>query len=316
MTSLTSLLRDHTADPQPDRMPRIAAVVEREGRAAEFLDALRDRERWNAAPSNPQDIAAAVVGSRLGAGFEWVGMEWFECRCRYIENPTFGTVGYDMRSHRIARFRHRATGAMMHLVLGDLYAGFPYSQNARPSDGPAAPFLVGQTPVTVMQVYGPAMDGHRRIHQDRDDLPEVGWDHDAVSAFLRGLGLRLPSPAEWRHAAYAGATTRWPWGDEWSPEGSRLVWYAGNSNDGIDPGGHWDRPILHSTRDHLQARAWNAFGLVDMIGNVDEWLADGRYVAGGSYLTNRDAVGLVRVADTQDHSTSGFRAFACVPGVE
>ena len=64
---------------------------------------------------------------------------------------------------------------------------------------------------------------------------------------------RLPTEAEWEYAARAGTT-----GSRYG-ESSEVAWYNGNSGDRKHPVG--------------QMRA-NAWGLHDMLGNVDEWTSD------------------------------------------
>jgi len=116
-----------------------------------------------------------------------------------------------------------------------------------------------------------------------DDLPVIHVSWNDASAYAQWLGertgkkYRLPSEAEFEYALRAGATTRYPWGDgnptrnlenftgdgDRSPHLSRTWAKAFKRYED----GYWGpAPIGHF-------RA-NAFGLIDMDGNVSEWVAD------------------------------------------
>ena len=74
-----------------------------------------------------------------------------------------------------------------------------------------------------------------------------------AAAYCEWIGARLPTDAEWEHAARAGSTTRHYWGDALDP---RYLWYRANSRGRPQPVGR-KRP--------------NAWGLYDVEGNVWEW---------------------------------------------
>ena len=95
----------------------------------------------------------------------------------------------------------------------------------------------------------------------------VSWDDargyaEWLSA-QTGAEYRLPSESEWEYGARAGTTTRYSWGDE-----------IGRNRANCDGcGGHWADDRLARAAP-VGSFAANAFGLHDMHGNVEEWVAD------------------------------------------
>ncbi len=76
-------------------------------------------------------------------------------------------------------------------------------------------------------------------------------------SLMTGRFYRLPTEAEWEFACRAGSTSKYPWGEE-PPDQDR-----------IDP--------IDESLDGLSVGAAepNAWGLYDMLGNLNEWVADG-----------------------------------------
>lgn len=75
---------------------------------------------------------------------------------------------------------------------------------------------------------------------------------------ITGDQYRLPSEAEWEHAARAGSSTAYSFGDNVS-ELEQYAWFSGNADAGAKPVG---------------TKKPNAWGLHDMHGNVAEWTVD------------------------------------------
>ena len=122
------------------------------------------------------------------------------------------------------------------------------------------PFLMGRGELS--QAFWDRVGGHRSpLRQWRDpELPidMVSWDQAKAWLGKAGDGLRLPTEAEWEYACRAGGTTAAFWGDE---SAERYAWHEGNS------GGRTHPFSAHADRG-------NAFGLVDMLGNLWEWCED------------------------------------------
>ncbi len=93
----------------------------------------------------------------------------------------------------------------------------------------------------------------------------VGWED--ATAYAAWAGKDLPTETEWEHAARGGLVARdYAWGDELTPDGTRLAntWQGEFPWQDRDPDGHRRTSPVGSYPP-------NGYGLVDMIGNVWEW---------------------------------------------
>ncbi len=116
-------------------------------------------------------------------------------------------------------------------------------------------------------INGPGQD----LSVDLPDHPVVHVSWNDARAYARWIGGRLPTEAEWEHAARGGlGDVSFPWGDE-------------EPNDAdYQPCNIWQGrfPQVNTCRDGYEttapARSFasNGYGLYNLVGNVWEWTAE------------------------------------------
>ena len=166
--------------------------------------------------------------------------------------------------------------------------------------------------------------------QELSDHPVVHVSWNDARAYAAWTGGRLPSEAEWEHAARGGlGDVRYPWGDPDPDDTAHFpcnIWQGRFPEQNLGRDGHlFTAPARSFTR--------NGFGLYNMVGNVREWTADAfrirslkrgaraqhpmqpgrKLLKGGSFLCHRSYCYRYRIAarsgNTADSTTShqGFR---------
>ena len=127
-------------------------------------------------------------------------------------------------------------------------------------------YRIDKYPVTNAQYarFIAATGSRPPIHWEKGRIPEglelhpvtmVSW-YDALN-YARWAGKRLPTEAEWERAARGTDGRRWPWGNSMDPQKLNTYYQVGSTT------------IVGSYPDGASPE-----GVMDMAGNVSEWVAD------------------------------------------
>lgn len=157
-------------------------------------------------------------------------------------------------------------------------------------------YWLGESPIT-QELWVALMKANpSRFQSPTRPVERVSWDDSCKFievlnkriATSDGQAFTLPSEAQWEYACRAGTTTATYAGDfeilgqHNAPLLNEIAWYGGNSGEsyeleeGVDSSGWEGKQYPHTkagAHPVKQKRA-NAWGLYDMLGNVDEWCFD------------------------------------------
>ena len=152
------------------------------------------------------------------------------------------------------------------IAPGEFMMGSPENEEGRYDDEKqhhvtlTRGFWLFDAPVT--QALWQAVMGENPSDFKGENLPVENVSWEDCQAFLEkinqstGLALSLPSEAQWEYACRAGTT-----GARYHDNIDEIAWYTDNSGSKTHPVGE---------------KHPNAWGLYDMLGNVDEWCQDYR----------------------------------------
>ncbi len=136
----------------------------------------------------------------------------------------------------------------------------------------APPPSASQTPwwVKVDGAYWAMPEGPGSNVEERQDHPVVQVSWEDARAFARWAGGRLPTEAEWEHAARGNLDDpRFPWGDE-EPDDKTVyanIWQGNFPHTNLLADGYLGTSPV-------KAFAPNSKGLYGLAGNVWEWTSD------------------------------------------
>jgi formylglycine-generating enzyme required for sulfatase activity len=155
-------------------------------------------------------------------------------------------------------------------------------------------FWLGDTPCTQALWQAVMGDNPSRFESPDRPVESVSWRD--VQEFLKrseamapGLGLVLPTEAQWEYACRAETETAISsgamaiLGDANAPALDPIAWYAGNSGREFDLAEGQDTsswpekqyPDKKAGTRRVRQKLRNPWGLYDILGNVWEWCADG-----------------------------------------
>ena len=173
--------------------------------------------------------------------------------------------------------------------------------------------FVDRTEVTVAQLravnapeLAEVLKESTRGIENPDNSPGWFYDESSARAFERASGKRLPTVDQWLHAAFAGTTNKYPWGNE-EPDSSRAY---------IAP----DDPDSLPARTGAREKGASPYGIEDMAGNMAEWVryggGDGIWILGGHHMMTVANLSSLSGSSPMRKPMPGHEAYSAMPGTE
>jgi len=131
-------------------------------------------------------------------------------------------------------------------------------------------FYIARFPITYAQVGSALAEkmGWRKENVIQEpDRPAMFAYWEQAEALAHWLGGRLPIPLEWEKAARGTDGRLYPWGDEWNPGAGNFG--TPECRQGGDPKKR--RGIVTAVDAYPEGAS--PYGVMDMVGNLGEWLA-------------------------------------------
>jgi formylglycine-generating enzyme required for sulfatase activity len=256
--------------------------------ASNILEGLQNRPeepvlslpaRWRA----DKQWSLVLAGMALLAMVAWIGRSKTQAR----EANEFASRGLvasanslpSSPSDSLPKMVETLTGAMLLIPEGEFVMGSDKTVNESPSHRQSLrAFYIDKTEVN-NEMYKQFCDATNRAYPvnpkwDRKyfsklDYPVMNVSWDDANAYAAWAGKHLPTEAEWEKAARGADGQRYPWGN-WLEMGTANL-------KGFEDGHRYTAPVGSFAFDA------SPFGVLDMGGNVQEWVKDGYQLYRGNH---------------------------------
>jgi formylglycine-generating enzyme required for sulfatase activity len=243
-----------------------------------FIISSRRAARWRT--HRAQALVGGLVAAILAGAAAWWNQNWLREESYVLTSVRAPTTAQERALKAGDSFKECSDCPEMIIVReGHFMMGLPEGQGGgdeRPQHNVmiAKPFAVAKFAVTfdgwdACVRFGDC-EGHisdSRWGRGRQPAINVSWDNAQTYtrwlSRITGKKYRLLSEAEYEYAARAGTRTAYPWGDEIKLNGKPMA-------NCYDCGSKWDEKQPAP----VGSFAANAFGLYDMVGNVEQWTED------------------------------------------